>query len=109
MLIRHITMTYKKKEGKLKLRLKDIGLQLCTCTWIEIITDAGVTLYLVLGMHNYILAALAAGLFAPLIRFHFILTLISKRDGLVTIDEVIRRTNENLERHTYTKDLKGST
>jgi hypothetical protein len=48
-------------------------------------------------MHNYVLAALAAGLFAPLIVFHFIVTLISKRDGLVKI-EGIQRTNENLER-----------
>ena len=79
------------------MRLKDIGLQLCTCTWIEIMTGAGVTLYLVLAMHNYVLAALAAGLFAPLIGFHFIVTLISKRDGLVKI-EGIQRTNENLER-----------
>jgi hypothetical protein len=67
------------------------------CTWIEIMTGAGVTLYLVLAMHNYVLAALAAGLFAPLIVFHFIVTLISKRDGLVKI-EGIQRTNENLER-----------
>jgi hypothetical protein len=79
------------------LKLKEIGLQLCTCTWIEIMTGAGVTLYLVLAMHNYVLAALAAGLFAPLIVFHFIVTLISKRDGLVKIEE-IQRTNENLER-----------
>jgi hypothetical protein len=60
-------------------------------------TGAGVTLYLVLAMHNYVLAALAAGLFTPLIVFHFIVTLISKRDGLVKI-EGIQRTNENLER-----------
>ena len=79
------------------MKLKEIGLQLCTCTWIEIMTGAGVTLYLVLAMHNYVLAALAAGLFAPLIGFHFIVTLISKRDGLVKI-EGIQRTNENLKR-----------
>jgi hypothetical protein len=76
------------------LKLKEIGLQLCTCTWIEIMTGAGVTLYLVLAMHNYVLAALAAGLFAPLIGFHFVITLISKRDSLVRI-EGIRRLNEN--------------
>jgi hypothetical protein len=81
----------------LKLKLKEIGIQLCTCTWIEIITGVGVTLYLVLVMHNYVLAALAAGLFAPLIGFHFIVTLIAKRDSLVTI-EGIRRVNENPER-----------
>ena len=78
------------------MKLKEIGLQLCTCTWIEIMTGAGVTLYLVLAMHNYVLAALAAGLFAPLIGFHFAITLISKRDSLVRI-EGIRRTNENQE------------
>jgi hypothetical protein len=83
----------------LKLKLKEIGLQLCTCTWIEIMTGVGLTLYLVLAMHNYVLAALAAGLFAPLVGFHYILTLISKRDGLVTI-EGVRRTNEKLERET---------
>ena len=81
----------------MKLKLKEIGLQLCTCTWIEIMTGVGITLYLVVAMHNYVLAALSAGLFAPLIGFHFVITLISKRDGLVTI-EGIQRKNENLER-----------
>lgn len=76
------------------MKLKQIGLQLCTCTWIEIMTGVGVTLYLVLAMHNYVLAALAAGLFASLIGFHFVITLISRKDGLISI-EGIRRTNEN--------------
>jgi hypothetical protein len=76
------------------LKLKEIGQQLCTCTWIEIMTGAGVTLYLLLAMHNYVLAALAAGLFAPLIGFHFVITMISKRDDLVRI-EGIRRPDEN--------------
>jgi hypothetical protein len=60
-------------------------------------TGAGITLYLVVAMHNYVLAALAAGLFAPLIGFHFVITLISKRDDLVTIEGVLR-TNEKPER-----------
>ena len=77
----------------MKLTLKEIGLQLCTCTWIEIMTGVGITLYLVVAMHNYVLAALSAGLFAPLIGFHFVTTLISKRDDLVTIQGVLR-TNE---------------
>jgi hypothetical protein len=85
------------RRGDLKLKLKEIGLELCTCTWIEIMTGAGVTLYLVVAMHNYVLAALAAGLFAPLIGFHFVITLISKRDDLVTIEGVLR-TNEKPER-----------
>ena len=70
------------------MRLKEIGLQLCTCTWIEIMTGAGVVLYLILAMDNYILAALAAGLFVPLIVFHFVITLISKRDGLIKIERM---------------------
>ena len=76
------------------MKLKEIGLQLCTCTWIEIMTAVGVTLYLVLAIHNYFLAALTAGLFAPLIGFHFVITLISKRDSLLSIED-IQRTNEN--------------
>lgn len=98
MLIRCITMIRKEKaRGESKLKLKQIGLQLCTCTWIEIMTGAGVALYLVLAMHNYVLAALAAGLFAPLIAFHFVITLISRRDGGLISIEGIRRTNEKLE------------
>jgi hypothetical protein len=81
-------------EGECKLRLKEIGLQLCTCTWIEIMTGAGVVLYLVLAMNDYILAGVAAGLFAPLIIFHFVITLISKRNGLVRI-EATKRMNES--------------
>ena len=81
----------------MKLTLKEIGLQLCTCTWIEIMTGVGITLYLVVAMHNYVLAALSAGLFAPLIGFHFVITLISKRDDLVTIEGVLR-TNEMSDR-----------
>ena len=99
MLIRCITMIRKEKARgeESKLKLKQIGLQLCTCTWIEIMTGAGVALYLVLAMHNYVLAALAAGLFAPLIAFHFVITLISRRDGGLISIEGIRRTNEKLE------------
>ncbi len=78
------------------MKLKEIGLQLCTCTWIEIMTGAGLTLYILLAMDNYVLAALTAGLFAPLIGFHFVVTLISKRDDLVRI-EGIGRPNENQE------------
>jgi len=56
-------------------------------------TAAGVTLYIVLALNNYGLAALCAGLFAPLIGFHFIITLISRREDLTSIER-IRRTNE---------------
>jgi len=59
-------------------------------------TGAGVTLYLIMVMHNYALAALAAGLFAPLIVFHFVISLLSRKDVLISIER-IRRTNEKLE------------
>ena len=52
------------------MNLKHVALQLCTCTWIEIMTGAGITLYL-LYLQNYYLAALTIGVFAPLIGFHF--------------------------------------
>ena len=60
-------------------------------------TGVGITLYLVVAMHNYVLAALSAGLFAPLIGFHFVITLISKREDLVTI-EGVQRTKEKSDR-----------
>lgn len=82
-------------EGECKLRLKEIGLQLCTCTWIEIMTGAGVVLYLILAMNDYILAGLVAGLFSPLIVFHFVITLTSRRGGLIRIEGMMKRTNES--------------
>ena len=77
------------------MRLKEIGLQLCTCTWIEIITGAGVVLDLILVITDYNLAGLASGLFSPLIVFHFVITWISKRNGLVRIEMMMKRTNES--------------
>jgi len=59
--------------------VKSIALQLCTCTWIEIMTGAGITLYM-LYLQSYMLAALTLALFAPLIAFHFVLTKMSKLD-----------------------------
>ena len=50
--------------------LKYIALQLCTCTWIEVMTGAGITLYMVY-LGNYALAAITVAVFAPLIGFHF--------------------------------------
>ena len=52
------------------MNLKHLALQLCTCTWIEIMTGAGITLYL-LYMQEYTLAAVTVAAFAPLIGFHF--------------------------------------
>jgi hypothetical protein len=59
--------------------VKYIALQLCTCTWIEIMTGAGITLYM-LYLQSYMLAALTLALFAPLIGFHFVLTKVSKSE-----------------------------
>ncbi len=61
------------------MKLKDVALQLCTCTWIEIMTGAGTTLYL-LYLQSYNLATLTIAMFAPLIGFHFAIDKLSK-DG----------------------------
>jgi hypothetical protein len=52
------------------MNLKHVALQLCTCTWIEIMTGAGIILYM-LYLGNYTLAAITVAVFAPLIGFHF--------------------------------------
>jgi hypothetical protein len=57
--------------------VKHIALQLCTCTWIEIMTAAGIALYL-LYLQSYTLAALTAAVFAPLTGFHFAIDKLSK-------------------------------
>jgi hypothetical protein len=59
-------------------------------------TGAVVTLYIMLVMHNYVLAVLAAGLFAHLIVFHVVISLLSRKVGLISIERV-RRTNGKLE------------
>jgi hypothetical protein len=58
------------------MNLKNVAIQLCTCTWIEIMTGAGITLYL-LYLHSYDLAMLTAIIFAPLIGLHFIIDRLS--------------------------------
>ena len=58
------------------MNLKHIALQLCTCTWIEIMTGAGIALYL-LYLQSYSLAALTVAVFAPLIGFHFAIDRLS--------------------------------
>jgi len=57
--------------------LKQIALQLCTCTWIEIMTGAGITLYMIY-VGNHMLAAITVGAFAPLILFHFVVDRLPK-------------------------------
>jgi hypothetical protein len=69
--------------------LKQVAIQLCTCTWIEIMTGAGITLYL-LYLQSYQLAALTVLVFVPLIGFHFTIDRLSSNQlqqsgGLVRI------------------------
>jgi hypothetical protein len=71
------------------MNLKHVAIQLCTCTWIEIMTGAGITLYL-LYLQSYHLAALTVVVFAPLIGFHFTIDRLSsnkleRSSGLVKI------------------------
>lgn len=60
--------------------LKKIAMQLCTCTWIEIMTGAGITLYM-LALQNYTLAAVTVAAFGPLIGFHFAIDRIKPGRG----------------------------
>lgn len=71
--------------------LKKIALELCTCTWIEILTGAGITLYLFFGLNDPRLAALTLGLFAPLIAFHFAVSSLSaKRKNIIRIKPMLK-------------------
>lgn len=58
------------------MNLRHVAIQLCTCTWIEIMAGAGITFYL-LYLQSYHLAALTVVVFAPLIGFHFIIDRLS--------------------------------
>ena len=69
--------------------LKYIALQLCTCTWIEIMTGAGITLYLTY-LQSYMLAVLTMAVFAPLIGFHFVITRLSRCEDDCTGTACIR-------------------
>ena len=71
--------------------LKKIALELCTCTWIEILTGAGITLYLLFGLHDPMLAILTIGLFAPLIAFHFAVSSLSaRRKNIIRIKSMLK-------------------
>ncbi len=74
----------------MNMNLKYIALQLCTCTWIEIMTCAGITLYLTY-LQSYMLAVLTLAVFAPLIGFHFAMTRLSKSEDYCTSTTCIRR------------------
>lgn len=71
--------------------LKKIALELCTCTWIEILTGAGITLYLLFGLHDPMLAVLTIGLFAPLVAFHFAVSSLSaRRKNIIRIKSMLK-------------------
>jgi hypothetical protein len=61
------------------MNLREMALQLCTCTSIEILTGVGVSLYL-LYLHSYVLAVITSIVFTPLIVFHFIVARMSRSD-----------------------------
>ena len=76
-------------DSNVYMNLKHVAIQLCTCTWIEIMTGAGITLYL-LYLQSYHLAAITVVVFAPLIGFHFAIDRLSsskleRSGGLVKI------------------------
>jgi hypothetical protein len=60
----------------MRIDLKNIGLQLCTCIWIETMTGLGISIYL-LFMQDYTLSALTAIVFAPLLVFHYVISRMS--------------------------------
>ena len=57
--------------------LRYVATQLCTCTWIEMMTGSGIVLYM-LYLGNYLLAGVTVAAFAPLIVFHFAMTKLPK-------------------------------
>lgn len=71
--------------------LKSIAVQLCTCTWIEIMTGAGITLYLLFAVQNYTLAAVTVAAFGPLIGFHFAIDRIKPgKDGWKKENKIVK-------------------
>jgi hypothetical protein len=79
------------------MQAKEIALQLCTCTWLEIMTCIGVTLYL---LHNseYNLALITIAVFSPLVGFHFAISKTSNDDYCATC----RESNQDLLKfHTH--------
>jgi hypothetical protein len=69
------------------MQIKEIGLQLCTCTWIEIMTCIGITFYL-LYISEYRLALITILAFSPLIGFHFAVSRTIKDEHCATCGEL---------------------
>ena len=68
------------------MRIKEIGLQLCTCTWIEIMACIGISFYLLYNS-EYRLALITILAFSPLIGFHFAVSRSIKDEHCVTCRE----------------------
>ena len=64
------------------MNVKEICLQLCTCTWLEIMTCIGVASYLLYNSQYY-LAIVSILIFSPLIGFHFAISRVSKDEDCV--------------------------
>ncbi len=77
------------------MNLKYVALQLCTCTWIEVMTCIGIASYVVY-IHSYNLAILTLIVFAPLIVFHFAITKLSKKEGCSIIRCRIKYPNSSV-------------
>lgn len=71
------------------MNLKQVGLELCTCTWIEIMTCVGVTLYL-LYLSQFSLALITVAIFSPLIGFHFAISKLTQSDNLCVSCQGVR-------------------
>jgi len=65
-----------------QMNVKEICLQLCTCTWLEIMTCIGVASYLLYNSQYY-LAIVSILIFSPLIGFHFAISRVSKDEDCV--------------------------
>jgi hypothetical protein len=80
---RDVNIQLAKIEGirNTTVNLKHIALQLCTCTWIEIMTGAGIILYM-LYLGNFALAAITMVVFAPLIGFHFAISKVQQHSNV---------------------------
>jgi hypothetical protein len=76
-------------------RLKHVAMQLCTCTWIEVMTGAGISLYLFFFLQKEALALITIAAFGPLIGFHFAIDAIkpgtrrNKRESRTTTTIII--------------------
>lgn len=71
------------------MNLKQVALELCTCTWIEIMTCVGVTLYL-LYLSQFSLALITVAVFSPLIGFHFAISKLTQSDNLCVSCQGVR-------------------